>query len=389
MEVYTLDSLYRRESVIDRFDSLIWTERFAAFGDFKLSVPSTTGNRDLLKDGVNLALNESYRVMTVETIENTVADDGTALLTVQGRSLENVLANRFLRPPLTSPPTNENIWTATDTPANVVRLMFDEIVRNGSRNINEKLPLLQPGSIFPASTLPEPVDPITVNLKPTQLYAAMKDICDTYGLGFRLVRNFDTMQLYFDVYAGSDRTSAQTALTPVIFSPEMGNLKNTTELETSALYKNVAYVLSPAGFQVVYSPDVDSTVDGFDRKVLFVEMSDIDVADPDAVNKMIQRGKEELANNNRIAAFDGEINQNSQYKYGVDYNLGDLIEMRNSNGVTNNMQVTEQIFVSDKEGDRSYPTLSLRKFITTGSWLSWDFNQVWYDFVLEEWADLP
>ena len=63
--------------------------------------------------------------------------------------------------------------------------------------------------------------------------------------------------------------------------------------------------------------------------------------------------------------------------------------MRNDDGVTNQMQVTEQIFVDDKEGTRSYPTLTINTFIMPGTWSAWDFNKVWldYDPSPETWAD--
>ena len=51
--------------------------------------------------------------------------------------------------------------------------------------------------------------------------------------------------------------------------------------------------------------------------------------------------------------------------------------MQSGNGVTNNMRVTEQIFVSDENGTRSYPTLSVDLLITPGSWLAWDANEEW------------
>lgn len=389
MEVYTLDSLYRRENVIDKFESLIWTERFSAFGDFQLTLPSTLESRRLLASGTRLAMNESYRVMTVETTENKVDADGTALFTAKGRSLEMVMEDRVARNTL-SDLTTEEKWTMTATPGNAARAIFDHVIRDGSLSLDDKIALLQPGSIFPASTIAEWPDPVDFEIPPKSVYSAVKEILDQYNLGFRLVRNFDMMQLYFDVYAGDDRTSGQTAKPVVIFSPDLDNLQNTTELTTSASYKNCAYVISKVGHEIVFANGVDPSVDGFERKVLLVVADDITDTDPTtASEKMIKRGEEELAKNQRFAAFDGELNQNAQYKYGVDYNLGDLVEMRNSDGVTNNMQVTEQIFVSDKEGERSYPTLQLNQFITPGSWLSWDFNQVWDDFTIEEWDDLP
>jgi hypothetical protein len=132
------------------------------------------------------------------------------------------------------------------------------------------------------------------------------------------------------------------------------------------------------GHEVVYPLDVDPAIAGFERRVLLVKADDITDTDaPTASAKMIQRGLDELAKNRKVQAFDGEISQYSQYQYGRDYHLGDLLDQRNSDGVANQMQVTEQIFVSDSEGERSYPTLTLTKFITPGSWAAWDPNEHW------------
>jgi hypothetical protein len=199
-------------------------------------------------------------------------------------------------------------------------------------------------------------------------------------MGYRLVRNFDMSQLYYDIYMGIDRTSAQTSFPAVIFSPDLDNLKNTKSLSTIVGYKNIAVCISPIGMSIVTAQDIDPNIDGFNRHVLFVRAEDITDIDP-LINetKRIQRAKEELAKCRRFSGFDGEISQNSQYKYGRDYQLGDLVEVRNTDGVTNNMQVIEQIFVQDNQGERSFPTLALNTFITPGSWIAWDYNQEWFD----------
>jgi hypothetical protein len=176
----------------------------------------------------------------------------------------------------------------------------------------------------------------------------------------------------------------------VVFSPELESLQNTTELTSIANYKNVAYVFSPAGYATVYPPDVNPDTEGFQRRVMVVDASDITSDNPDVTSALEQRGAEALAQQRSFRAFDGEINPNSTYKYGTDYFLGDLVEMRNTDGVTNNMRVTEQIFVSDGEGERTYPTLSIALFIDTGSWLSWENAQVWEDLgPTEYWSTLP
>jgi hypothetical protein len=392
MEVYTLDPLLRRESVIDRFQSLIWTERYNLFGDFELVIYSTLQSRNLLKTGTLLAMNESFYVMRVESVEDATDDTGIRLLSVKGRSLEAILTDRILS--LTrwisgTIPDSYN-WKYTGPPADAARKMFHDMCVFVPYDVGDVLPFIVEGSFMTESTIPEPIDPITVDLEPAPLYDGLTALSNVWNLGFRILRHYDTSQLYFDIYTGNNRTTAQSDLPSVVFAPELDNLQNTKELATIDQAKNVAYVYSPGGFQTVYPIGVDPDVAGFDRRVLVVNATDITADTPDVDAALLQRGIEELAKNRATQAFDGEINQNSQYKYGRDYFLGDIIEVRNTDGATNDMRVTEQIFASDAQGDRSYPTLTLNSFITTGSWLSWLNNKVWADLGADEfWADQP
>lgn len=391
MEIYILDALYRRVQVIDQFQSLIWTERFSAYGDFELLLLSTLKNRTIFVPGTRLAIDLSSRVMTVETTEDMVDPEGRRIFKVTGRSLEMVLQNRVARGVL-SDLTTDPKWILTGLPVAIAEQIFHDICVTGILNTGDIIPsVTESNSIFPVDTIAEPSDTVTYVIDFVTVYQAIKDICDVYNIGFRLVRNQDTTQLYWDVYMGSDRTTHQTTLAAVVFSPDLDNLQNTTELTTVAAYKNVAYVISPVGHEIVYNLDVDPTTNGFDRRVLLVRADDITDPDgPTASALMTQRGKEELAKNRQFAAFDGEIDQNSNYKYGIHYNLGDLVELRNTDGATSVMQVKEQIFVSDAEGERSYPTLAINTFITPGSWDAWDYNEVWDDVDdTEHWDDQP
>lgn len=389
MELYTLDPLFRREYIIDSFESLIWTERYNTLGDFQLDISSTVDNRRLLTAGTLLAMNKSYRVMRVETIEDSVDSSGVKMLSVKGRSLESILLDRVAKNS-TADLTTSPKWTITDTPADVVRKIFHDICVLGILDPYDVIPSVTEGTFLPVGTIAEPTDEITVELEPTTVYDATANICSVWNLGFRLLRHLDTSQLYYDIYTGSDRTSAQTVFPAVVFAPELDNLQNTKELTTIDGAKNVAYVYSPAGFQKVYGAGVDPEVEGFERHVLVVNASDITDENPDVTAALLQRGNEELAKYRVFQAFDGEINQNSQYQYGVHYDLGDIVETRSTDGLTNNMRVTEQIFVEDREGERTYPTLTVHAFINAGSWLAWLNNNVWSELGLEDyWVDQP
>lgn len=391
MEGYILDSQYRNIKTFEDFNSFIWTERARRYGDFKLIVNSTPANRKLFQQGTRLACDESYRVMIIETTEDKLDEEGKALLTVTGRSLERVLQDRIAHGVLDDTTTTPK-WTITDDPKAIAEYMYNYICVLGSLDAGDIISDVAEGSsLFPTDTIAPPVDVVTVEFEPITLYDAESQLCDIYSMGFRFVRDPATAELYFDVYTGCDRTTSQTDLPAVIFSPDLENLQNITQFNTIALEKNVAYVFSPVGYEIVYGEGVDPAVDGFQRRVLLVNATDITDTDaPTASAKMIQRGKDELAKNRPYIGFDGELSQNSAYVYGRDYNLNDLVEMRTQDGVINHMQVTEQIFVSDEQGERSYPTLSLNTFVTPGSWLAVPADEDWVDVdPALDWSDLP
>lgn len=388
MDLYILDALLRRTTLIDRFISCIWTERFDEYGDFELIVESTASNRALLIEDILLACSKSNYVMKIKTVEDATDEEGRPTLKLTGNSLEELLEERVafgVLDDMTTAPT----WDLTDTPGDVARQIFHDICVTGILDSADVIPMVTEGSFLPSDTIPEPIDTITVNLAPTTVGQAIKDIVKAYSLGFRLVRQDDPPQLWFDVYSGSDRTSSQTTLGAIIFTPELDNLQDTTELNTNDGFKNVAYVFGPAGFEMVFAASADPLVAGYERRVLVVIADDITSSNPDVPSAMIRRGEEELAKHQAIQAFDGTIDQNSKYVYGVDYFLGDLVEMRNKDSATNLMRVTEQIFAQDEAGERAYPTLSVNKFIAPGSWLAWKNQQHWDELTTEEWIDLP
>jgi hypothetical protein len=391
MDLYLLDGLLRRETVVDRYKSLIWTERYQEAGDFQLVVQSTLENRQRYKAGRWLALNESYRVMKIETVQDKIDEEGAALLEISGPSIEIILDDRVafnVKDDLTTNPK----WTITDKPGDVARKVFHDICVTGILDTHDIIPFMASVALLPADNIPEPGDDVTVEIEPDTVYNVIKGICEPYDLGFRLLRNFDNSQLVFDIYSGVDRTSAQTVYPSVIFSPDLENLRSTTELKSISGVKNMAYVYSNLGFEVVVATDVDPNLTGFERQVLVVKMDDIDVGTAPAVVTalMQQKGREELAKVRSFQGFDGEVTQSTQYKYGTDYQLGDLVELHGKDGIASNMRVTEQIFVNDDGGERSYPTLTVKQLVTPGSWLA-EGTTEWidYDDDATTWADKP
>jgi hypothetical protein len=386
MEVYILDDFLRRTAVIDLYESFIWTDRYADKGDFELVVPSLNQHRRLLVPGTQIAQTDSDRVMTVETVDIKTDTEGRTLLTATGISLENLLDDRVATDGV-SWMTEGGKWIVNGTPGNVCRQIFDLICRQGILHISDIVPFIQTGTFYPAGSIAETAQEFGFEIPLGSVFKAIKDICDMYDLGFRLIRDGDNSKLYFEIYTGDDRTTQQSDRAPVIFSPEMDNLQNVSEMSSLSGMKNVAYVFSKTGSTIVYANETTADTAGFDRRVLQVDATDInEPAGPILNALMYQRGQEALAAHRSLSALDGEIDLYSKYKYMRDYRLGDLVEMRNSDGATNHMRVTEQLFVSDAQGDRSYPTLSKNQFITPDSWDSWG-NETWDGGGEETWDE--
>lgn len=388
MELYILDKMLRRETVVDEFESLIWTERFKDLGDFEVVLTSTANNRKLFNEGDRLALNTSKRVMCVETIKDATDEEGREVLTITGVSSEQILDDRIAA--LTIDPVNETAkWVMTDTPTKIAREIYKAICIDGRNDKGDILPNVSTENLFTPDTIPEPTEIVQLELPVTTVLDGLKQICDVFNLGIRMTRHGDDGKLYFNVYTGSDRTSQQSSFPPVVFSADLDNLTNVTALKSIQGLKNTAYVFSAKGNKIVYADLVDPSIAGFERRVVKVDVTDLDdnITQKDLDLLLTQKGKEALAACRSLVAFDGEISEHSSYVYGIHYELGDLVEMRNSDGASNNMRVTEQIFASDAEGERSYPTLSFEMYITPGSWKTWDYNQVW-NSATKMWEDI-
>lgn len=392
MEVLILDKLLRPIDVVDTFMSTIFTERVADMGDMELVTLSTQANKRRFTTGTWLTVNDSDRVMEITTVEDRLDDAGRAVLKVKCEELVRVLMARNALKAIVGgvAPT----WVITDVPADVMRYIFDQICRLGTVDTADVIPFIQPGTLYPASTIPEPIFEIEWEQKPDSVFAAEKELGDIFDLGFRLYRDPNSLsKLYFDVYAGSNRTTNQSLHPPVIFSADLENLQNMAEFKDVSKYFNVIRVVyvyrdevtDTDVAQTVVVSDVDFTPpEGFDRRTKTVTITNIPEEITDITAYLIACGRDELMKSRPFAAFDGQVNPDAHYVYGRDYYLGDVVEFQGNNGESAHMRVQEYIRVQDEQGERSYPTFAIRKFNEPGTWASYKYDVEWSAMGSEE-----
>lgn len=377
MEPYTLNRNFIRQNVIDGFLSIIWTERYYGDSEVELVVPATSEMIKKLPKGIFLSLTGADEVMILETMN---IEDGKLKLT--GISLLPWMNNRFVR---TSNKHEENHWVLEGGPAGwaLWAIIYYMCVAgspylNGtiSTGISNPQQLAIPGLGLKAYDTSGQNIKIDVPYGP--VYDAMREIAVSAEIGMQITLESATESSYFlgfRSYKGLDRTSRQTINPIVRFSPQMESFTDIKELQSIAALKTLVYTFAP---QLAEADRALATIPGeakltgtqytgFDLRALLVltdiSSETISVADvPNAQvlqDLLMMRAQIALRENHFIVAVDGEIVPTNQFKYGVDYNLGDIIEVQGNSEVVQTVRVTEYIRAQDEAGERAYPTVAI------------------------------
>lgn len=391
MDIFILDVLLRPIDVVDEYISFIWTERWDSMGDFELVTIGTPNNRRRFVPDTKLSITASKRVMIVESSEEVENVEEGTVLKVKGRCLNSMLEKRVAVSVSSFTDLIRFSWdTYGWTPPELLVYYFFYICYENEISSGDNIPFVQEeGSLYPAENILDPwPEDFEWSTKPKDLYTAMRDVCTAYDIGFRFYKDPNASKLYFESVMGCDRTMQQNDFPPVIFSQDMANLIDTTEFTDYSKYYNAVQVvyfykdefdIDTTMSEFVKASELDYSEGGFDQKTKFLSVTQIpeDMELVDVPAYLIKLGKEELGRSLPVNVYDGEIAKNSTYKYEVDYNLGDIVEVRGNDGGTAYMRVVEQIFKCDDSGEAAYPSLITKAFVNPGTWASWKYDVEW------------
>lgn len=390
MDLYTLTDQFLAKDVVDEFVSAIWTERYSDKGDVQLVVPATSENLEKLKDGTFLALRGTKEVMELQTMS---IEDRMA--TIVGHTLDGFLDNRlvwFKNPNYDDGDENSplvvdysELNTAGEFLANVVEMM---VITPGPAwtgdwalaDLNlpyEAIANLELGLVDTSGTAKR----FTIPTGP--LYSGLEQLARQEGLGFSLYLDVaDEVTGYvlkFTTYRGFDHTS-DGAYPLVRLTPDMDSLSEIKEIRSRANWKNVCYVWYKNEISKHLADPAAPEPEGFERRVMVVDAEGEPVGRKVVYNSgslyggtwtryvigageiaafRAQNAKDALAMHNYVLAIDGQTSPINDYKYGIDYGLGDIIELEGITGAISKARVTEYIRSQDKNGAKEYPTISV------------------------------
>lgn len=360
-ELYILNEDFEQVCYIDTFESMIWTDRYRQCGDFELYVSTQSTVLVYAVHGYYIWVAESDRLMIIEQTEITTDVETGPKLKITGRSLESILDRRIIWSQIT-------VKGKVDTV--IKRLITDAII---SPSINDRK---IPNFIYKDATDPYIAD---CEVEETQylgdnLYDVVCDIVSVFNIGFKIIYNFDTGNFEFSLYCGNNRSYDQDVLPWVIFSPAFDNIVSSDFIEDSTPYKNINLVYGEEreGYtrQTVVIDATNEDENGLNRREMFTDGSskqqvyteedgtEVTLTDAQYVNVLRELGVQELnlPEHQLTKSFDGEMNSARGFKYGVDFFLGDAVQLENEYGMKATARVIEMILSQSASGIESYPT---------------------------------
>lgn len=321
MEIRFYDSNLNYLGLIENQSSVMWIRRYWEPGQFEVHMPATADNLRLGVRG-NIV---TYRGAT----EAGVIEDVTR--SEQPLSREVIIKGRFL-----SSYMDRRLIKSTVNFSGKVEVAMRKLVSEA-----EPIPHVELGTLNNLSA--------TVEFQATyrNLLSYLEKLSATSGYGFRFRPDFTAKKIYFEVYQGANRARTAGNTSFVEFSDDFDNIQSMRYSENDQLYRNVAYVGGQGQDDeriFVVIGDTDST--GLNRREVFIDARDVsanDLTDAEYRAALAQRGYEHLAEQYGMEeSFECEVDPNSNFKYRIDYDLGDLVTVKRSGWVESKaMRITE------------------------------------------------
>ncbi len=313
MEVYLQRQTGRTPIVLDEFTSLRWRRKYYDVGEFELHIANNAANL------YEATAEEEPLVWFKGSVERGVAE--SIVVTREDISLSGRFESKEMEK------TVVRRLIANAAVPSVMAQAFNGLNTNTRNNSSVS-------------------DVINVQWRWNTLLDIEKSIARAYNIGFFQVGK----TLY--LYDGVDRTIDQALNSRIVFSDD--DLIEPMWTLNDSNYYDTAYVAGEGeGDQRIYVTVGNGT------NQLYVDARDLSQEDQTLSQyeaQLRQRGIEALAERVKVDTFEASISFGSQYQYGVDYKLGDIVTIQMADwGQSKNFRITEAEEVWERGMKIVYP----------------------------------
>lgn len=353
LNLYVYDKSMRLISIIDSYSSLIWTDRYDDCGDFEIAFPYSEEAEEyleVLKKDCYCGIDYSLRKMIIEKIEYEYSEDGASTIIVSGRSLESILARRIILGKTEfgtdSSETNlqngiktilnQNVISPSDPKRAIQNFIFQE-------SEDEKITSLT----FSESYNGEDV------------YSIISELCKDKKIGFKITFN-NNNEFVFELFAGDDHSYDQQTNPVIVFSPYYDNLKNSNFYTSTEEFKNVM-LISVDESTTISASNITPEPEGLERREILVDKNDLKTNQSSNLStKRLQvKAQKKLKNEYDVkTGFDAEIVPDVLYRYGEDYDIGDIVQLIDIFNNNEKLRISEVAITCDDNGFNIIPTFT-------------------------------
>lgn len=346
MVLYVLNSMMDRVGIVDQFKSLIWTPRYQTAGDFELLAPANAEIVELLqRDNFVMREDDPNHAMIIEQVKVQTDEENGHTILVSGRDLKSILYRRI-------------IWKQTMLSGTLAQGLTKLL----NENVIEPTDAARAVDGFTIGDLSAGSDALTVQYTCDNLGDTVDALCASYGIGYDVTVDTEEKTMEFSLFKGEDRSYEQEENPYVVFSPEYENLVSTIYQESVKKFYNVANVGGEGeGDERKFATAGDASMSGLDRYELFVDKKSMstnrgEITPEEYTEQLIAAGEDKLAKSQITRAYEGSIQSVGQFRLGIDYELGDVVEVVNEFGMEGRCRISAIIDCLDETGRHIVPT---------------------------------
>lgn len=357
MDFYILDQDFNDIDIVQNAESLIWKKQYCDPGSFEIYTIASAENINLLQIGRYVVRLDDDMIGVIEKINIQTDDDGRDMLLASGRCAKSLFARRIIQPQQTFSGT---VWNR----------MYWMIYRNAANPSAEyrKIPGVSISDVDPGiKGLSDQTQHTGTNLMD-----AVIELLAANDLGWKVTK--DDAGFTVSLIAGTDRSVDQDENEPVVFSDDLDNLVSSDYEKNMTGYANVAHIAGEGEGSARVWAGIDITggqtgISGLERYELFVDARDLQKTSTDSSGKettmtdaaymetLKARGLEKLKDTQYTESFEGEADWGT-YQYRVDYDVGDIVTIRNQFGISANIRIVAVEEIEDEDGYTVTPTLA-------------------------------
>lgn len=376
MEIYKLDSnTFKPVATVTGLSSYHWEDKFTSAGSVTLETPHIRQAMDLIPPETYLGNSVDDTVMYIEK-HTVTTDNGIPKLTISGRAGQAFLEARFAVERVTNG-INEESHELEDY--RVYELMR-QVLRSSRLSTGFSYSLGFAYTYVQPSTR---VGPLIKDFEvPRQsVFKILSDLSESYGVSFRMLRNNSgaAYPVKMSFMPGYMRTNKANPM----FSYANGDITNESFVWDITNRADMVYAFTPlasSGYAYTnYKGDYVHRAKMVDRPESepkdLLRFDNIAGLTPEqwvenAMNAMnnleilyYQRGvvktQAELYFNaaQKTKKYSFDISSSAKAKYGVDYNVGDVVTVHSSFSDMVDMRVSSYIRTMDESGYNEYPVL--------------------------------